>query len=289
MIHEPWRRSGDEIMSRITTGRMDPELESLASAYAKHPSIEAVVVSGSIGGALADELSDFDIYAYSKTPVEVEFRESLLRPRATKLNLHRTFWEDEDAWIDATGTKFEAMYRSCSWTEGEIAARIEKHQACIGYTTAILYNLADSTIIFDRIGWFKSIQERLSGGFPVQLVRSIVAKNYPVLGDIISSYEEQIASAIRRNDTVSINHRVAAWLASYFDIIFAVNGRFHPGEKRLVSQMAELPDLPDGAIADVQIVLSMSASSHSELSSQLADMREKTRRWLESCGLFTKA
>ena len=83
-------------MSRITTGRMDPELESLASAYAMHPSIEAVVVSGSIGGALAAELSDFDIYVYSKNPVEVEFRESLLRPRAAKLNLHRTFWEDEE-------------------------------------------------------------------------------------------------------------------------------------------------------------------------------------------------
>ena len=72
---------------------MDPELGSLASAYAMHPSIESVVVSGSIGGALADELSDFDIYVYSKRPVEVEFRESLLRPRAAKLNLHRTFWD----------------------------------------------------------------------------------------------------------------------------------------------------------------------------------------------------
>jgi hypothetical protein len=276
-------------MSRITTDRTDLELKSLASAYAMHPSIEAVVVSGSIGGALADELSDFDIYVYSKSPVEVEFRERLLRPRAVKLNLHRTFWEDEDAWLDATGTKFEAMYRSCSWTEGEIASRIEKHQACIGYTTAILYNIINSTIIFDRSGWFKSIQETLSRGFPVQLVRSIVANNYPLLGEIISSYEEQIASAIRRSDTVSINHRVAAWLASYFDIIFAVNDRFHPGEKRLVSQMAELPDLPEGAIADVQIILSMSTSSHSELSSRLADMREKTRSWLESRRLLTNA
>ena len=93
MIHEPWRRSGDEIMSRITTDRTDLELKSLASAYAMHPSIEAVVVSGSIGGALADELSDFDIYVYSKSPIEVEFRERLLRPRAVKLNLHRTFWD----------------------------------------------------------------------------------------------------------------------------------------------------------------------------------------------------
>ena len=82
MIHRLCHRSADEIMSRITTGRTDPELDSLPSAYAMHPSIEAVVVPGSIGGALADELSDFDIYVYSKSPVEVEFRESLLVERS---------------------------------------------------------------------------------------------------------------------------------------------------------------------------------------------------------------
>ena len=48
------------------------------------------------------------------------------------------------------------------------------------------------------------------------------------------AYPKQIIKDVQRNDFVSINHRIKEFLASYFDLLFAINEVTHPGEKRLV-------------------------------------------------------
>ncbi|MDE5697406.1 MAG: hypothetical protein K2I96_08360 [Lachnospiraceae bacterium] len=42
---------------------------------------------------------------------------------------------------------------------------------------------------------------------------------------------------------VSVNHRTAAFLESYFDIIFALNRLTHPGEKRMVQYAKEQAEI----------------------------------------------
>lgn len=78
------------------------------------------------------------------------------------------------------------------------------------------------------------MQTRAKQTYPSELRRAIIAKNYPLLRHNQSSYLHQIELAVVREDQVSVNHRVTALLASYFDVVFALNEVPHPGEKRLI-------------------------------------------------------
>lgn len=259
-------------------------LNELASLFARNSAIQAVVLSGSVASGMVDDRSDFDLYLYSRGAVSPNFREEILRPRAKHLEIQRVFWEEEDAWIEHDGTQFEAMYRSCDWADNEINARLDRFEASIGYTTAFLFNISRSHILFDRFGWFAKLQNRLKQAYPKELAQAITEKNFPLLGDIIGSYESQIRSAFARKDLVSLNHRVAAWLASYFDILFAANHRFHPGEKRLLVHAAALPTQPDGMSEDLSLACLGATDLQNDVADHLGKMRARLREWLSAKG-----
>ena len=117
--------------------------------------------------------------------------------------------------------------------------------------------------MFDRSGWFTALQEKATQRYPEELKRAVVAKNYPILRSNISSYLHQIELALKRHDAVSVNHRAAAMLASYFDIVFAVNEQPHPGEKRLVEFAGALcPKLPSDMTEQVTAFVAALPDNH---------------------------
>ena len=75
-------------------------INELAASFAKREGVEALVLAGSTATGLADEDSDYDLYAYTSETVPVEFRAQLLKPRAARLELHNTFWEWSDEWVE---------------------------------------------------------------------------------------------------------------------------------------------------------------------------------------------
>lgn len=259
-------------------------LNGLAALFARNSDVEAVVLSGSVASEMADDRSDFDLYVYSRKAVPPSFREKILRPRARRLEIHRTFWEEDDVWIEHDGMHIETMYRSCDWAENEVAARMDRFEACLGYTTALLFNISRSRILFDRTGWFARLQNRLTHPYPAGLAKAIIEKNLPVLGGIISSYEHQIRSAFARKDLVSLNHRVTAWLVSYFDVLFAANHRFHPGEKRLLIYSATLPSQPEGMSEDLSLACRGATDLEDNVANHLTEMRAHLQEWLSAKG-----
>ena len=261
-------------------------VQELASQMSRLDHVEAVILGGSVSTGLLDERSDCDFYVYTREAVEPSLREAILKPRAARLELQRDFWEWEDTWIEPDGSKFEIMYRGCGHAEQEVEKRLSRCEASVGYTTCILHTLAHGQVLVDRCGWFQALQQQvISTDYPDALVRAVIAKNFPVLGPIISSYEDQIESAFTRRDLVSLIHRTAAWLASYFDIIFAVNRHYHPGEKRLLAQAARLPSYPANMVDDLTKACSKVCDLKNCVADHLKNTRESLAAWLEPQGL----
>lgn len=210
-------------------------IENVAQKFSERPHVEAVTLAGSRTAEVADAKSDFDLYVYATAEIPLPTRQNLAAQFAERLEINNQFWEPGDEWIDTqSGIGVDIMYRHPQWIEEQIARVLIKHQASVGYSTCFWYNVLNSKILFDRRGWFAQLQQRTNQSYPEPLRRAIVAKNYPILRRNISSYLHQIECAVARHDLMSMHHRTAALLASYFDILFAINRLPHPGEKRLV-------------------------------------------------------
>jgi predicted nucleotidyltransferase len=228
----PNRRSNDFVQSKSR-----PYLLDLASRFAEFPHVIAVVLAGSRGGGTCDPESDYDIYVYASAEVPVEFRRALLGNGA---EIDNRFWEPGDESGDlAAGLKLDIMYRSPKWMEDQIDRVLVRHEAAIGYTTCFWFNVLHSEPLFDRGGWFQQLQDRANVPYPDELRRAVIAKNWPILRRNRSSYRRQIELALQRGDAVSVQHRVTALLASFFDVWFALERQPHPGEKRLLTHLPE--------------------------------------------------
>jgi len=206
----------------------------VAKRFAALPQVEAVALAGSRAAELSDAGSDVDLYVYVSEDIPLEMRAKIAAD-AQRAEIGNNTWEPGDEWTDgATGIRVDVMYRHIGWIEEQLDRVLVRHQASAGYSTCFWYNVLHSRILFDRTGWFEGLQRRASRGYPEELRRAIIAKNSPLLRSNQSSYLHQIELAAMREDVVSANHRVAALLASYFDVLFAVNELPHPGEKRLL-------------------------------------------------------
>jgi predicted nucleotidyltransferase len=235
--------------------------ELVAAAFAGLPRVVAVALAGSLAADAADERSDLDLYVYAEQSVPMAERVTIATGFATRAEVGNEFWEPGDEWIDTqTGRHVDVMYRTPVWIEEQLERILVRHEASVGYSTCFWHNVLHSTPLFDRSGWYCDLQYAATRPYPQPLQRAIIAKNHPILRQTLSSYLAQIERAVRRDDSVSIQHRVTALLASYFDILFAVNELPHPGEKRLLQIAAtRCPRTPPDMESHINAILELVA------------------------------
>jgi len=228
----------------------------LAEGFAVLPMVEAVALGGSLSGGGADGASDVDLYVYGAEPPPKAARAALAGD-ALGLELDNRNFEPGDEWIDGeTGLAVDVMYRTPAWIEGELDRVLVRHEARLGYSTCFWANVRSSRALFDRSGWFAALQARADTPYPEPLRRAIVAKNLAVMARNQSSFLRQLERAAMRGDAVAVNHRLAAFLACAFDVLFAVNEAPHPGEKRLLAAaVLRCRRQPPGFLDDVARLL----------------------------------
>ena len=144
-------------------------------------------------------------------------------------------WELEDDVTLNDGIDMDIIYRNLEDFANGIASVVDDCNAWNGYTTCMWHNLITSKIVFDKNGKLGALQEKYQIPYPKKLKENIVANNLKLLSGNLPSFDMQIQKAEERGDLVSVNHRVTEFLASYFDVIFALNEMPHPGEKRMQS------------------------------------------------------
>ena len=212
---------------------------SLWFEFTKLPEITAIVLGGSRSGNNYDRSSDYDLYIYCGNIPNKDVRKLILGKYCSYIELENQFWEVEDNCILSDEIDLDIIYRNINDFENIIENVVERHQASNGYTTCFLHNLINSKILYDPHKEFYRIKERFSVPFSKELKENIILKNFRLLTGNLPSYDKQILKALNRGDLVSVNHRISAFIESYFDIIFAVNELTHPGEKRMIDYAKE--------------------------------------------------
>ena len=252
-------------------------MKNIVDFYKKYPQVESIAIGGSSSAKTSDEISDVDVYVFTTSEVPVVERQNFVKELSSKYEVGGEYFGSGDEYfVDSLNLQFDVMFWDVSWFENVIENTWVKHYPSNGYSTAFLYTLDVCEIIYDQNNWLQGLKDKIKTEYPKELQKNIIHRNMMLLRDKpFASYYEQIEKAIKRNDIVSVNHRIPAFLASYFDIIFAINKLLHPGEKRLIKYAKDnCKILPKDFEENIEKLL---AQSNSEVLKTLDIMLENLR------------
>ena len=211
-------------------------MNDILNKFIEIPEVQAIAIGGSNTAKTSDNISDIDIYVFSKNGVSLNKREEIIKKVSSKYEIGEEYFGSGDEFLyDKENIVMDMMYWDMNWFKNIVENVWIKHYPSNGYTTCFLYTLKNFKIIYDPNNWLTNLQTKIKTEYPQELQNNIIKRNMMLMkSKPFASYYEQIEKGIKRNDINSVNHRISAFIASYFDVIFALNKLLHPGEKRLV-------------------------------------------------------
>ena len=263
----------------------------VAALFAPMPEVVAVALEGSrgAGGLGGDAGSDIDVGVYTRGEIALPARRAVVEAAggASVLDLGMTFWGPGDEWVDAaTGIHVDVVYFDAAWMADQVDRVLVRHEAQLGYTTCFWHTIRGCVALEDGEGWLAGLKARAAASYPDELRTAIVAFNRAAMRGHLPSLAGQVARAAARADLVSVNHRLAALLACYFDVVFAVNLVPHPGEKLLVEAAGRLcATLPEAMAEDVAELLESAATDLGGLPGRVERLLDRLDAVLAAEGL----
>ncbi len=227
---------------------------SLAERLLTLPGVVAVALAGSRATGMAGPGSDVDLHVYCGREVPLAPRRALaaeFADPAAGVEVGNDAFGPGDEWTEAsTGLGVDLMYWTTGWISDQLDRVLVRHEAGLGYSTAWWHNVRSARTLAERDGWHTALLRRADRPYPEALRRAVVARNHPLLRPARSSFLAQVSGALARRDAPAVLDRTASLLASYLDVLFALNRVPHPGEKRSAQWVARTCPLAPAAFAE---------------------------------------
>jgi hypothetical protein len=210
----------------------DQLLQRVVAAVIDLPGFVAISLGGSAGSGLADQASDVDLHVYWRAPLAgpPERAERMARiADAGSVEVNILSWGLEDH-CRVDGRLVELIYVGLDELRAEVGRAYGEGLISEGYTTALLYSVAHGRALYDSTGELGALRERLLDGYP-EPTRKLLLRHHPALLPI---YLGHLRLAQARGDLLSVQQRRYTLQMIFFNLLFALNRLYHPGEKRLL-------------------------------------------------------
>lgn len=264
---------------------MELLFREIVDEFIQCPEVEAIALAGSKVTTYEDELSDHNFYIYVNSEIPPMTRKRITNKYLRYVEFNNQFWETEDDGQLNDGSEIRLIYRNLERFDHMISQVAVDYIARIGNTTCFWYNLLHAEIMFDRTGRLAASQDKYRIPYPPELKTAILQKNHGLLRRQMPAYIFQIRKAVKRVDLIALNHVVNNFFASYFDILFAINEKLHPGEKKLVQYVNNRCDwIPENFEARVNNILSLASQASNKLESEVNLMIDELDATIRKAG-----